>query len=132
MGTEAIVAIIGVGGTLMGGLVYAIRCWADINRMRVTHELKMEEKRAEREEAAEKRRDEREEKRAERELATATYIATNTEALKSVVNGMGAMKAALQEGLGNNGIEALLRANTERVARLESIIKEGQDSPGRP
>lgn len=131
MGTEAIVAIIGVGGTLTGGLVYAIRCWADINRMRVTHELKMEEKRAEREEAAEQRRDAREEKRTERDRETATYIATNTEALKSVVVGMDAMKAAIQEGLGN-GIRALLRENIERVARLESIIKEGQSDPGRP
>ncbi len=129
MSPEIWLALIGVLGALVAGLVYAIRKWADVKERQASHELDMQRMAVEHEHEIEERRDERERARAEIDIQTATYIATNTGVLQSLQKEAEAQAKAtksIQESLDRNlgnGLVNLLAQNADCTAQTLEIAK---------
>ena len=129
MSPEIWLALIGVLGALVAGLVYAIRKWADVKERQVSHELDMQRMAVEHEHEIEERRDEREKARAEIDVQTATYIATNTGVLQSLqkeaeaqAKATKSIQEALDRNLGN-GLVKLIAQNVDCTAQTLELAK---------
>jgi hypothetical protein len=116
--TEILLAIVGIFGTIAsGGLVYAIRKWADAKEKQSIHDAQMTMKKLEHELEVEKRREERDNIRLDRELETAKYIQTNTEVLRS-------LKEAIERELGDSGVRAVVGSNANSITANTACILE--------
>jgi DNA anti-recombination protein RmuC len=134
LSSEVLLAIVGVLGSFVAAIVYAVRKWADAKMKTLEHELKMDERRQEREE-------ERDQSRTELDRQTAAYIASSTETMKSLklavdeqtkcnsessegmVKALGELRNAIREELGD-GIVGTVRQNAQCIAGLRNDVAE--------
>jgi hypothetical protein len=114
MQQEVAIALIGLGTTISGAGVYAVRKWADAKTRLVEHEAEMQKAKQQHEMDMEQRRVQMDDAKIERDRETAAYIATNTEAIKAVKESLDQLTHAFQSELGN-GMSGVLRENLRRL-----------------
>ena len=117
MSPEIWLALIGVFGTLVAGLVYAIRKWTDVREKQVHHELDMQKIAVKHEHDLEERRDEREKARAEIDVQTSLQKEAEAQAMATK-----SIQEALDRNLGN-GLVKLLAQNMDCTAMTLEVAK---------
>jgi len=108
METEVLLAIVGVGATLVAGLVYAIRKWVDCKGIQQRHEQKLQLSEISHSQKIEEQREARNNARIEMDKQTGEYIATNTETLRALQKTIEGMQDFQKELMGD-GLTGLLR-----------------------
>lgn len=148
MEAEIWLAIIGLFATMVGGMAYGIRKWADVKEKQAVHELKMKEKEFDVRVQVEDRRGERERKIMNQNMQTATFIAENTQAMialrdeikqstRSQVDSMeqhtkalSELRRAFEKEIAN-GISSGIRENREMIARLWTFMESVDNKLGK-